>query len=312
MSKNLNQFDPLKPLALTPGETRMNMIELIYLSALTELSANRFKWSGLPDEIDSRFLEMTLFRNGLSVFFHSSDMPFTGKDPYDRFFSLQGAGGGIMNMYNNPTEFVVYGSNVNFPRIQGSKCVPIWCNMTRTPDHMLVALYANRLAENDVSIDISAMNLRQPTVIVASEETRLSWKNVMQQKMRGAFTIWGTNNMDLGSVQKFDVAGDVKVLEAMQLSRSRIWNDCMTLLGIDNANQEKKERLVAGEVSANDAQVSAHKAVALSSRRYAAEQINRMYPELSVSVDYNTDIEEENKMIFASAIAETETVDNNG
>ena len=59
----------------------------------------------------------------------------------------------------------------------------------------------------------------------------------------------------------------------------------MGLLGINHANQDKKERLVSSEVGANDEQVDAMKNVALNSRQRAAKQINDMFG-LSVSVDY--------------------------
>lgn len=308
MSKNLNFFDTHKISASSP-ELRAAAIEKNYFRIMTELCVNRFKWEGLPAGVDSRFMEMALHSQGLAVFFHSSDLPSSElSDKYDRYFCLRGAGAGILNMYDNPVEFWVYGNTMINERIPGDRCVPIWANMLRTPEMETVALYASRLAENDISIDIASMNLRQPTVIVANEETRLSWKNIMQQKWRGAFQIWGAPGLDMSALQKFDVAGDVRTLEHLQLSRSRIWNDGMTMLGIDNSNQEKKERLVAGEVSANNAQVSAYKAVALNSRRYACEQINAMYPELGgkVRVNYNVDIEEMAAAEFTASLTENE------
>lgn len=60
----------------------------------------------------------------------------------------------------------------------------------------------------------------------------------------------------------------------------------MTLLGINNGNQDKKERLVADEVSVNNEQVVAARGVALHSRQMAAEEINRRY-QLNVSVGWN-------------------------
>jgi hypothetical protein len=61
----------------------------------------------------------------------------------------------------------------------------------------------------------------------------------------------------------------------------------MGLLGINNANQDKKERLVAAEVGANDEQVQATRNIALNARQQAAERINKLYG-LSVEVDFKT------------------------
>jgi hypothetical protein len=64
----------------------------------------------------------------------------------------------------------------------------------------------------------------------------------------------------------------------------------MTLLGINNANQDKKERLVAAEVSGNDDMVSAIRATNLNARRMACDAINEMWPAYQVEVDYVTDM----------------------
>lgn len=72
--------------------------------------------------------------------------------------------------------------------------------------------------------------------------------------------------------------------------RNRVWNECMTLLGIENSNQDKKERQLVDEINANDDQVNYMRAVNLNARQAAAEAINKMF-NLSVSVDYDRDIE---------------------
>jgi hypothetical protein len=61
----------------------------------------------------------------------------------------------------------------------------------------------------------------------------------------------------------------------------------MGMLGINGANQDKKERLVAAEVGANDEQVQASRNVALNARQFACEQINQLWG-LNVSVDFKT------------------------
>jgi len=80
-------------------------------------------------------------------------------------------------------------------------------------------------------------------------------------------------------------------LPKLLIARSKMWNDCMTLLGINNSNQDKAERLVAAEVGANDEQIAASRAVSLGARTQAAEQINRMFPDLNVSVRFKLDDE---------------------
>ena len=40
-----------------------------YYNRLVELSISMFEWKNLPDSVDPRFLELTLFTDGQAVFF---------------------------------------------------------------------------------------------------------------------------------------------------------------------------------------------------------------------------------------------------
>ena len=83
----------------------------------------------------------------------------------------------------------------------------------------------------------------------------------------------------------------------------------MGLLGIENANQDKTERLVGGEVDANNAQTASMRFVNLNQRREAAKAINKKFG-LNVSVDYHTTAEQkENIAEQIAAENDVETVE---
>lgn len=65
----------------------------------------------------------------------------------------------------------------------------------------------------------------------------------------------------------------------MDIHKNMVWNEAMTFLGIDNANTDKKERLVENEVTANNGQVEASRYIMLNARRQACKQINEMFAE---------------------------------
>jgi hypothetical protein len=75
----------------------------------------------------------------------------------------------------------------------------------------------------------------------------------------------------------------------MHILRTREWSECMTMLGINNANQDKKERLTAAETAGNDDVIATIRATNLATRQFACEQINAKFG-LNVSVDYTTDM----------------------
>jgi len=274
------------PFLNNPKSNRKALIERMYIRVLTELSCNRFKWVGLPDSIDTRFLELTLFNKALAVFYFDKE--------FDRYLCLQAAGTGKVNMYDNPTTFTVIGNTMGGSKtLTAKECVPIWSNYLRVPDWDIVMVYATRLAQLDRTIEINLDAMRYNYMVFVDENERQSYVNIMRQHTEGQPIIFGTSQLgqQIGEkIQAFPVSIDKDVVLNLQLSKSKLWNECMTMLGINNANQDKKERLVAAEVGANDDQVAASRGISLNSRQYAAEQINKMF-DLSVSVRWDMDSE---------------------
>lgn len=282
-----------------PARNRTVTSENMYLRILMELATNRFKWTGLPDSVDERFMEMTLFYRGLVVFFYDKDT--------SRYMAWRGAGYGAINMYDNPTQYTAVGNNAGSRTLNASAypdgeddegnvkfhkpdCVPIWTNNMRVPDMDIVRLYAARLAKLDMTIDINIKSQRHTHVILAEESERQTYVNLMRQHDEGQPVVFGTQNLDMSKVQVFDVGVHPDVIPKLQVVKAKMWNECMTLLGINNSNQDKKERLVADEVSANDDQVLALRGVALNSRKRAAYEINRIWG-LSLGVGWNEQAE---------------------
>ena len=67
--------------------------------------------------------------------------------------------------------------------------------------------------------------------------------------------------------------------------KQAILRECMTLLGIENANMDKKERLVSDDVNANNQQVIASRNIWLSERKKAIEELNKKF-NLNASVEF--------------------------
>lgn len=272
------------PFRNNPPRDRKALYETMFMRTLTEFATNRFKWSGLPDSVDRRFIELELFRHALIVFYFDKD--------YDRYLALRGSGAGKWNMYDNPTTFTIVGNTMINKRLRaGKECVPIWSNTLRVPDWDLVLLQATKLAEIERTIEINLQAMRKPFMFAVSDVERQTFVNVWRQAVEGQPVIFGTEmlgDMLDNKVKLFDLGIDKDLVLNLQISKSKIWNETMTYLGIDNANQDKRERLVADEVAANDSQVHAARNAAMNARQYACEQINKRYG-LDVSCEWNDD-----------------------
>jgi hypothetical protein len=276
---------------------------------------NRFKWEGLPDTVDVRFMEMMLFYYGLAVFYHDKEL--------DVDLVVQGAGTAYVNMLQNPVAFNVIGPGPGFtpdsqtmrtktlsaynPAIDyekigedpKEKCFPIWANYVRTPDLDVVAIYARRFAMFDRTIEINAMQARKPKVLRANQDNQLTLNNIARQQDQGAeIIVVNGASVSMDEVEVLDLGIDPNQLSELHLTKTRLWNECMGILGIDNSNQDKKERLVSSEVDANNDQTSSFRSVQLNARRQAAEQINKVFG-CNVEVNFNVEVEAEAKALAA-------------
>lgn len=92
------------------------------------------------------------------------------------------------------------------------------------------------------------------------------------------------------NVLKTDVPYHV---DKLLVAKQTIMNEFYTYAGIDNANQDKKERLITDEVQANNGQIETMRLAVLDPLRDACKQINDRYGDRlaeEVRVSWNHDI----------------------
>lgn len=300
----------LREMVRDPGEMRGDILTRMYARVLSEMCMNRYHWTGLPEEIDSRFLEMTLFSQGLAVFYWDFE--------YNRYFALRGAGFGTPNMYNNPTEFIVYGNTMVNKTLKGDECVPIWNNYLRTGDTDIISVYARRLSEIDTTTEIDLIHMRVPVLLTADTNERKSVLDAYKQLAEGRPAIAEvSSSTGIGTladkIGNLSTGIDKDYLPHVMDAKVRVWNEALTLLGIMNVNSSKRERMVVEEASGSSGQVLAMRAVNLQAREYACEWINAKYG-LNVDVTWNlddsagtTDMQALNPMTLGNPLATPES-----
>lgn len=252
-----------------------------HLWKFLEMSMTRFTWKNLPDTVDKRFLELTLNFRSLAVFY---DMPGVG------LMALRATPVGINNMQDNPTSFTLYGARGNTIRNVGiSECVPVWGSLLRWPDYLIMSYYAGMIAEIMTTFYSNVISSRHPVVLVGDDNFKTSLTNIWRQVQEGQPMIGVYDDLGLtinDRVTSLDMKVDVKSLDSLQIAKDKLLNDCYSFLGIDNSNQDKKERLVASEVDANDSQIEHYRDIALIPRQQGVELLNERYG-LDASVEWN-------------------------
>ena len=254
----------------------------MYQKLLKALAVSRFTWHGLPNGIDSRYLELMLLENGMVLFFPDK------RKGIIRFMVTQAAYQGNVNNYFNATEFTPVSNNYSYKTLTSKECAPISDNMIRQSFNDIILLYAQRLAMVDRALDVNLDNLNIPMIVTVQDENqRLTLENVIKQKENGVPAILV---YDDGLDNQFRAFPNVTPYLADKLlsDKAQIWNECMSFLGIQNSNTEKKERLLTGEVAAGSERTNIFRVGFLKARQQACDTIKLLWPAMSgISVDWS-------------------------
>lgn len=253
-----------------------NRTYLQYYNRLLELAINMYEWKNLPDTVDERFLELTLFSDGMAVFFQD--------DGGLGYLCLQCMIGGELDVYRIPIDRTAYATNGYQMRLNNQNSVIIFNNYTHTNSMLDVEMYARRLYEIERTIDVNVKAQKTPLVIRATENQRLTLKNMYMQYDGNEPFIFGDKNLDMDGIKVLKTDAPY-VADKLNILKRQIWNEALTYLGIENSNTEKKERLVSDEVTTNLGGVEAQRFCRLNARRQAAKAINEMFG-LNISVDF--------------------------
>lgn len=259
-----------------------NATYIQYYNRLIELSIAMFDWTGLPDTIDPRFLELTLFKYGQAVFF---------KDEVIGYLALTNAVQGSLDVYGYPVASRAYSPYNKYQKnLTLDDSVIIYNNYLRTSSSLDVEVFAKRLYNLDRVIDVNANAQKTPVLIKCAETQRLTMKNLYKEFDGNSPVIFGDNGLNDANFTVLSTEAPYVADRIYQL-KTQIWNEALTYLGISNINVQKKERLITDEVSRNMGGVIASRYSRLNARQNACEKINKMFG-LNVRCEYRDDYRE--------------------
>lgn len=245
---------------------RSNMAWISYFDYITELYTSVFNWT-VPDTIDTRFLEMTLFNRGGATFLMDDEMGL---------LSLPFAVAGKFDVYRNPIRWRAYAANGYNKMCTKDDAVLCYNNYLRKPSVYDAKRFADRLWDLDMTIDINARAQKSPILLVCDERDRLSIENLYQQYDGNKPVIYGQSGMNPNAIQVLTTGAAYVGSELYEL-RNQILNECITRRGISNLNYQKKERMITDEVSRSQGSILASRESPLTMRQKACEEVNKMF-----------------------------------
>lgn len=255
-----------------------NRTYMQYYNRLTELSISMFEWKNLPDTIDPRFLELTLFSDGMSVFFRDETLGD---------LALQCMISGQLDVYRIPINRVAYATNGYRRNLDNTNSVIIFNNMLHTNSMLDVEMFSRRLYNLDRAIDVNANAQKTPVLIQCEENQRLTMKNLYEQYDGNQPFIFGDKALNTNALKVLKTDAPY-VADRLYELKTQIWNEALTYLGISNTNIMKKERMITDEVQRNQGGVIASRYSRLDSRKQACKKINEMFG-LNIDVEYRED-----------------------
>jgi len=258
-----------------------NRTYLQYIEHLTELSISMFEYTNLPDTIDWRFLEMTLFEKGQALWF---------KDEVMGDLVTMFASNGPFDFYRVPINRHAYAVNGYQNDLTDKNSVIIYNNMIRTNSILDVKMYARRLYNIDRAIDINVNAQKTPVLIVCDQEQRLTMLNMYKEFDGNAPAIFADKAIDLSQLKVLSTEAPFLANKLFDI-KNMTWNEALTRLGISNSSYQKKERLVSDEVARSQGGTIASRYSRLEMRREAIDKINKMFGH-NIEVNYREDYRE--------------------
>lgn len=248
-----------------------------YFDRLTELAVSVFKWENLPPTVDSRYLEMCLFREGAAVFFKD--------DVVDDYLCLSVNRKGPFDVYGNPLRCRAYSRYNNYNcELTNQNSVIIYNNMMRTNSIRDINFFADKLYLIDRIIDVNINAQKTPILLQGTDKQRLTLLNLYKEYDGNTPVIFGTDSLNLEGIQSINTSAPF-LADQLYALKTKIWNEALTYLGIANVSDQKKERMITDEVVRGMGGTIASRFSRLDKRREDAERINRMFG-LDIKVSY--------------------------
>ena len=261
-----------------------NATAIDYDDRLHMLATSLFTWEGLDDVAGfgaSHFIEESLYRYGKACIVNDSEIGIK---------ALNVTAAGKLNLYYLPVKVNCFSTGYN-KIYDFDDVVYIMNNELQKPTKDTLTLFAARLYETERTTDVNLQAQKTPVLIEGDKNTLLTLKNIYMQYSGNMPVIYGNKNFDVSSKLNVLRTDAPYVVDKLDTHKDKIWNDCMTFLGINNANTSKKERLVTSEVESHQQLINYYLNSFYKKRKEACDILNKKFG-TNVKIVLNKDVVE--------------------
>ena len=242
-----------------------------------------FEFKGIPEEWADNYFKYILFGYGFIAVFNTERY---GVIPQE--CGLTG-----FNVFYQPTEAII--ANPLLPDFKQLK-IGTDCELIRIqPDYNgvidIVTTYADLLSLSIETAGINLLNSKTSYVFFADDKaTAETYKKMYDQLASGSPMAVVSNKLKTETGEpNWDIwtqnVGQNYITDRLLNDYKSIKDQFNTLIGIPNANTQKRERMIRSEVEANDIDTQSLALIWLDNMQAGIEKVNRMFG-LNISVDY--------------------------
>ena len=249
------------------------------------LATSSFVWEGLPEGIESKYIEKYLFNFGKAIFF---------RDPEMSYMCLQAEESSKLNVYGEPLHWWATGFQYH-KEYNVDDCVIIDNNILRKPTKDLVMFYTNKITEamilavvkdpdgygnlKDTLIahaDVNVKSAKTPIIFACDDKDVLTFKRIFQQVDGNVPAMFVDRGLNIDSITAFDTKVKFMGNDLMDYKKS-VENELLTILGFNNLPVDKKERTIVDEVNSNNQLIDNYADLQLKCREKACQMINEKW-----------------------------------
>ena len=236
---------------------------------LSHLAKNRFKWEGLPNGLESRFIEEGLFRNGQVFFVEDENLGL---------LCLPCSTCGNLNVYGEPVRLNVLGIGYH-KQYDIEEGVRLVANEECVPEMLTVRYYSELLQDIEDTMRLNLDQQKFPYIIPTSKDNELSMKNMYNKIREGEPAIFVDKRVSQGGDNLVSVlqTNAPYLLRDLTEYKKEIMSEVLTYLGINNSNIQKRERVLQDEVNSNNNEILTNLELAFMYRENVAKELNKKY-----------------------------------
>ena len=256
-----------------------------WVDRLSQIAKSTFKWEGLPDTVDSRFLEKLLFNYGRAGIYDNKEYGIVCSQisPIDNY-----------NLYDYPTAYLAH-SRVWHETIPFEEMVVCRNNTNETPTVQAVERYAYKLATIERAIENNLEGQNYSYLIKCDKSELQTIQNIVAKHQTGEPIIIGSKGLNI-DINSINITPPFVADKLLDLYHST-YNECMRFFGVMASGEDKAERVQSAEIEAVNGELSINLETQLKYRKECCNQLNEKYgTKATVSIFNDEEIESVNKI----------------